>query len=76
MKGFILSLINEESVKSRGIFDWPAMDQYVTNVMDAERVSWAQANNLWSIFNLELWLRQFLDAKPSLTPPEPGVMIE
>jgi len=76
MKDFILNLINEESVKSRGIFDWPAMDQYVKNVMDAERVSWAQANNLWSIFNLELWFRQFLDTKPNLTPPEPGVMID
>jgi asparagine synthase (glutamine-hydrolysing) len=66
---FILSFINKESVTKRGIFEWKSLKSFMSEVLDGEYVTWAGAQNLWTILILEIWFRQFFDQRPSLKPP-------
>lgn len=72
IEDFVRSLVNEESVRDRGLFRWSEVQRYLESVFAAEgRASWRDANNLWNLFSFELWARQYLDPAtgPDLNPP-------
>lgn len=66
----VRELISQESIEDRGLFRWNEVAGYLDRVFDAEgRASWRDANNLWNLFSLELWARQFIDRAPDPHPP-------
>jgi asparagine synthase (glutamine-hydrolysing) len=54
-------LLDTVSVRSRGLFDWRAVDQLRQRPTAGEPYSTAQAYRLWTLIETELWCRIFLD---------------
>ena len=76
IRTFVEELVNRRTVEERGIFKWRELSAYMERVFATKNISWHDANNLWNVFNLELWCQQFLDGAPELTPPLAGVAVE
>ena len=76
IRTFIEDLVNRRTVEERGIFKWTELSAYMERVFANQTISWHDANNLWNVFNLELWCQQFLDRAPEVTAPLAGVAVD
>ncbi len=66
LRPMVEDVLSRESIVNRGIFKWSTVQKHKELFYNGTR----NVHVVWLLFVLELWLQQYVDLCPSITPPQ------